>query len=51
VFDTRNAIRFAAFVKIAAAVSRERLSITCVAIASTKLNFLVSERMDSKSPI
>ena len=34
-FDTRNAIRLAAFVKMAAAVSRERLSIPWVATANT----------------
>jgi hypothetical protein len=48
---TRNDIRFAAFVKMAVAVSRLRLSIACVAIAIARLNFLVSERMDSKSPM
>ena len=36
---------------VAVAVSRLRLSIACVAIASDRLNFLVSERIDSKSPM
>ena len=49
--DTRNPIRFAAFVKMAAAVSRDRLSIPWVATAKIRLNFLVSARMDSKSPM